>query len=253
MPNSQNGWPVVGQAAVTDRAVHGVEFPNGWLKGDVDVIFTYLIGRLHREVEPLDKGACWGWFVKTIEGSKTISNHASGTAIDYNARAHPMGRRDTYSEAKQAKIRAILADLDGVVRWGGDYTGRPDDMHFEINKSKTAVKAVANKIRKQLEEIPVSLTDADKKWLTGQLNAGFKAIRDDLASRGFLEVKTGDKAHPDRTAGDVLRDFSKIRGVLWGDGPDTNNAKIPADAPLSRIIRAADAILDASQQPPEKA
>lgn len=147
MPNSQNGWPVVGQSAVTDRALFGVEFPNGWLKGDVDVVFTYLIGRLHREVEAMVDPGCWGWFVKNIEGSDSISNHASGTAIDYNAPKHPMGVRNTYSEAKRAKIRAILADLGGVVRWGGDYTGRPDDMHFEINKNKAAVKAVADRLR----------------------------------------------------------------------------------------------------------
>src|SRR5690242_8167860 len=148
MPTSQNGWPVVADSAVTDQAIFGVEFPNGWLKGDVDVVFTYLIGRLHHEVEPIDghtprppltPGGCWGWFVKRIEGSDSISNHASGTAIDYNAPAHPMGSRNTYGEADRAKIRAILADLDGVVRWGGDYTGRPDDMHFEIHADRAAV------------------------------------------------------------------------------------------------------------------
>lgn len=167
MATSQNGWPVVGAAAVVDRAVLGVEFPNGWLKGDVDIVFTHLIGRLHREVEPIDQGGCWGWFVKTIEGSSTISNHASGTAIDYNAPAHPLGRRNTYSASDQAKIRAILADLGGVVRWGGDYTGRPDDMHFEIVKGAAAVKAVAARIRK---ETSVGLTEEDKKWLADRID-----------------------------------------------------------------------------------
>lgn len=154
MAVSQNGWPVVGQGSVVDRAVLGVEFPNGWLKGDVDVIFTYLIGRLHREVERLDDGGCWGWFVKNIEGSSSISNHASGTAIDYNAPAHPMGVRNTYSSAKRSKIRAILDDLDGVVRWGGDYSGRPDDMHFEINKNAAAVRKVAARIKG--EDVPIT-------------------------------------------------------------------------------------------------
>ena len=151
MTNSQNGWPVVGTDRITDRAVLGVEFPNGWLKGDVDTIFTYLIGRLHREVEPLDNGGCWGYFVKNIEGSQSISNHASGTAIDYNAPKHPMGVRNTYSAADRGRIRDILADLDGVVRWGGDYSGRPDDMHFEIDKGAAAVRAVAERIRGELD------------------------------------------------------------------------------------------------------
>jgi hypothetical protein len=169
MATSQNGWPVIGRPMVVDRPVVGVEFPNGWRIGDVDAIFTYLIERLHAEVEPIDDGGCWGWFVKTIEGSKTVSNHASGTAIDYNAPAHPMGVRNTYSKARQRKIRAILADLDGVVRWGGDYTGRPDDMHFEINRGAAAVRAVATKIR--AGELPMALTEADKKWLADQIDA----------------------------------------------------------------------------------
>lgn len=152
MPTSQNGWPVVDQAAVTDRAILGVEFPNGWLRGDVDTVFTYLIGRLHREVEPMLSPGCWGWFVKAIEGGTSISNHASGTAIDYNAPAHPMGVRNTYSAADRARIRAILAELDGVVRWGGDYVGRPDDMHFEIIKGRAAVAAAAAKIKGEAME-----------------------------------------------------------------------------------------------------
>ena len=61
MATSQNGWPVIGRDQVVDRAVLGVEFPNGWRKGSVDVVFTYLIERLHTEVEPIDDGGCWGW------------------------------------------------------------------------------------------------------------------------------------------------------------------------------------------------
>ena len=77
MPKSQNGWPVVGTDRIVDKAVLGVEFPNGWLKGDVDVLFTDLITRLN-DIERIDNGGCWGYYVKNIEGSSSISNHASG-------------------------------------------------------------------------------------------------------------------------------------------------------------------------------
>lgn len=152
MPNSQNGWPVVGTSAIVDKSVLGVEFPNGWLKGDVDVIFTDLISRLDK-IERIDNGGCWGYFVKGIEGSSSISNHASGTAIDYNAPDHPMGTRNTYSAAKRAAIHSLLKRYDGVIRWGGDYTGRPDDMHFEINDDKAAVHKVAEKISNDTGEV----------------------------------------------------------------------------------------------------
>ena len=35
-----------------------------------------------------------------------------------------------------------------VIRWGGDYKGRPDAMHFEVNKDAAAVKALADSLRK---------------------------------------------------------------------------------------------------------
>lgn len=180
MAVSQNGWTVVPDSQraekITDPAVLGVEFPNGWRKGDVDVVFRYLIGRLHREVEPIDNGGCWGYFVKTIEGSTSISNHASGTAIDYNAPAHPMGTRNTYGAADRVKIRAILADLSHVVRWGGDYSGRPDDMHFEINATGAAVARVADWIREgddvTKDEVKAALREVMPDLLTAWAKTG---------------------------------------------------------------------------------
>lgn len=99
----------------------------------------------------------------------------------------------------------------------------------------------------RLEDIEVALTEADKKWLSAQINTSTKAIRDDLANRGVLEQKIGDKANPNRTVADVFRDVAKLRGVLVGDGPDTSNAKLPADSPLARLIKAADDVLNQQQ------
>lgn len=204
MSRSQNGWSVIDHDGCTDRAVLGVEFPNGWRRGDVDVIFAYLIGRLHREVEALDKGGCWGWFVKPIEGSATISNHASGTAIDYNAPAHPMGSRNTYSAAKRSKIRAILADLEGVVRWGGDYTGRPDDMHFEIHASADDVADMAAKIKGE-DVSPEELLDYDN----------VPNLYSDKGTNPNVTVRTALKA---AVSADVtVRDVAAAVAILRGD------------------------------------
>jgi hypothetical protein len=147
MANSQNGWPVATRDDMFNGEVLGVKFPNGFLKGDVEVIFKWLIVALDTTVESIIDGSCWGWFVKVIEGGTSISNHASGTAIDYNASKHPMGVHNTYSAGDRERIHAILNWLEGVVRWGGDYAGRPDDMHFEIHGTRAQVKRVADKIR----------------------------------------------------------------------------------------------------------
>jgi peptidoglycan hydrolase-like protein with peptidoglycan-binding domain len=149
---SQNGWP-----ASRDKVALGidnvklpgtdVDFPQGIKSGDVAVVLLYVAAQFHHTVEPLADGTCWGYFYKVIEGSSTISNHASGTAIDLNADQHPMGKSGTFSSAQVKRIQEILAFCGGVVRWGGNYTGRKDEMHFEINASAAAVSRLAAKIR----------------------------------------------------------------------------------------------------------
>jgi hypothetical protein len=151
VPNSQNGWPVA-TAAQQDTAplIRDVKVPNGVLKGDVAVIFRWLVREYDRRVEPLKAGWCWGWFVKSIEGSSTISNHASGTAVDLNAPANPMGQGTTkksMTAAQIAECHELENESDNVLRWGGDYVSRQDPMHWEIVGSRAAVAKFAAKIR----------------------------------------------------------------------------------------------------------
>jgi hypothetical protein len=159
---SQNGWPVDEAGTLQDRtAVAGVTFPNGIRSGDVYTVLAYVAEAFHRTVEPLVPGTCWGWYVKTISGSTQTSNHASGTAIDLNAPAHPLGVPGTFSPAQVTAIRKIVDYCGGVVRWGGDYTSRKDEMHFEINKDGPAVAALAAKIKGD-DDMPVTDTDVEK-------------------------------------------------------------------------------------------
>lgn len=148
MAVSQNGWAVDSLGDNQDRGsiIPGVLVPNGIRKGDVATVLRYVAHRFHTEVEPLKAGACWGWYVKRIEGTLSTSNHASGTAIDLNASDHPMGSIGTFSAGKVAAIRRILHDCDGVVRWGGDYHSRKDEMHWEIVGTPAEVHALAAKI-----------------------------------------------------------------------------------------------------------
>jgi hypothetical protein len=150
MPNSQNGWPVVPRSSVDEKPlIRDVKVPNGVLAGDVAVIFRWLAEQYDRRVEPLRAGWCWGWFVKSIEGSSTISNHASGTAVDLNAPDNPMGvpTSKVMTAAQIKTCHAIEDESDDVLRWGGDYVTRPDAMHWEIVGSRAAVKKLADKIR----------------------------------------------------------------------------------------------------------
>jgi peptidoglycan hydrolase-like protein with peptidoglycan-binding domain len=152
MTVSQNGWtasPDKTSIGIESPKVPGtdVDFPQGIRKGDVTTILLYVAEQFHQHVEPLVDGDCWGYFYKFIEGSTAISNHASGTAIDLNAPKHPMGKANTFNTTQVGKIREILNFLEGAVRWGGDYSTRKDEMHFEINKGEMVVARIAAKVR----------------------------------------------------------------------------------------------------------
>jgi hypothetical protein len=131
----QNGWSAGSSSVVplSPLAVGAATFPAGVRRGDVHVVLGYVAHRFDREVEALVKGWCWGHSYRVISGSTSLSNHSSGTAIDLNAPRHPIGSSGTFSATQRSRIRSILNSCNGVVRWGGDYSGRKDEMHFEIN------------------------------------------------------------------------------------------------------------------------
>lgn len=119
-------------------------------KGDVSVVLLDFLARYHREVESLyhNPQDLWGYADRTIRGSSDdLSNHASGTAADHRAVDHPLGVRGTFTDAEERALDALLADYDGVLRHGKDYSGRADEMHVEINAGGAAVKQVADRIR----------------------------------------------------------------------------------------------------------
>lgn len=149
MAYSYNGWYASsnpGVIGISSFDPLGVPFPSGVKGGDVEVVFDYLVRQLHLRVEPImrDPG-CWGYYYRyNVNNPSSLSCHASGTAIDYNAPKHPNGVGGTWSASEKAEIKQILAELDYVIRWLEGY----DEMHFEIRSGADAVKRVADKIRK---------------------------------------------------------------------------------------------------------
>lgn len=144
MATSQNGWV----AQPSSSGLASLEWITGRvMPGDVYTIFDYFCRRFHQSVEPIRRDHSWGWAYRDVRGASVLSNHASATAIDLNAPAHPLGRSGTFSPDQMRALRPLLNSLDGAVRWGGDYSGRKDEMHFEINAPRALVAAVAAKIR----------------------------------------------------------------------------------------------------------
>lgn len=143
---SQNGFVANDRGAIGSYALPGGRV--ALRAGDVSVVLLWVANQFHQRVEPLVWPGVWGYAERTIRGSTTtLSNHASGTAIDLNAPRHPLGVRGTFTDQQVRTIHDIVAATRGAVRWGGDYTGRVDEMHFEINAGNAVVKAAADRIR----------------------------------------------------------------------------------------------------------
>lgn len=181
MVASQNGW------RANDRSVIvSIDVPGGRLavrSGPIGVIFQHLATRFHNEVEGLVWPGNWGYAERPIRGGTQLSNHASGTAIDLNAPRHPLGTAPTanYSGAQIAKIHEIVDFYEGIIRWGGDYVGRKDGMHFEINDGVT--EAQVARIAEKVAGVPVSTpapapapapappaSNPDVRWIQERLN-----------------------------------------------------------------------------------
>ncbi len=159
MAHSYNGWivlapsssklhkwllPAVCKPRVQKPAESGVHFVMR--NGSAGFLLMYAAFFWNRRIERIPGKVWddWGYANRNVRGSAAVSNHASGTAIDINATRHPMGVRNTLAYAKRViLLRFLKRRLRGCVRWGGTYSNRPDDMHFEIDKPLADCERVA--------------------------------------------------------------------------------------------------------------
>lgn len=153
MALSQNGWPVL----ATDSAyLHRWTIPTAkgavhvtLRRGSAGFLLCHMALWLNDVVEPLVGGTAdeWGYAYRTVRGSTTVwSNHASGTALDLNAVQHPIGVAGTFTRTEATSIRTRLKVYGGALAWGGDYTTRPDEMHFELARPLVEAQLVARSL-----------------------------------------------------------------------------------------------------------
>jgi hypothetical protein len=154
---SYNGWSASPDLATRPLSVAGEEFVPG-VRDDADVweVLNYVATQMHERVEPIVRDDWhqmddWGYNFRLTTGDpNSLSNHSSGTAIDYNATRHPFGvpADENFTPAQIDEIHKIInVELEGLVEWGGDYRNTPDAMHFDIKGTKAQIAALAHKIR----------------------------------------------------------------------------------------------------------
>lgn len=152
MSNSQNGWPGLIPAS---KLLHRWTIPTR--SGDRDLtlrqgsagfLLCHIALTLSDEVEPIATGPLddWGYAYREVRDGDDLSNHASGTAVDLNALRHPLGRDGTFTDAQVDRVHTLLKRYRGTVRWGGDYSGRVDEMHFELVEPLPVCESVARRL-----------------------------------------------------------------------------------------------------------
>jgi hypothetical protein len=183
---SANGWRVLGRAECAT-----IDVPGGRLQVHprTAAIFADLAARYHDTVEPLVWPGCWGYALRPIKGSQSYSNHASGTAVDLCAPAHPQGVpvAKTFTKAQIAAVRALVDRYHGVITWGGEWRlPDTDGMHFEITAgtSVEAVDALAASLDAPAPPPPPAPTPAPAGFTGPDLTGRGTALRGDVGNNG---------------------------------------------------------------------
>lgn len=151
MSASQNGWPAL---VPSSRLLVNWELPRSNTRlrlrnGSAGFLLIHLALWFDKALEDLDEPLLddWGYAYRPVRGyTNTLSNHASGTACDLNATDHPLGVDHTFTPAEVDAIHQRLKLYGGCIRWGGDYSGRIDAMHFEIDRPMGDCEKVARRL-----------------------------------------------------------------------------------------------------------
>jgi len=100
----------------------------------------------NERVEKLEPGEVQGYAFRDVRGGAgTLSNHASGTAVDIFPARHPQGSKTGNLTPEQQVAILDICKKYGL-RSGGTYkNAKPDWMHIEINITpEQAAKLVAS-------------------------------------------------------------------------------------------------------------
>lgn len=178
LATSYNGWTASPNpkdfGGITPLVIAGESFAPGVRSGDVHYLFERFWTDFHNEVEPLFQVGWhaqddWGFAYRQNRNANNLSCHSSATATDGNSTRHPNGKRGTFTKAQADKIRWLCkVKYRGLLRWGGDFTGTPDEMHVEVIGTPGQVKALVAELKGQPTTVRANLPAPDpapQPWL----------------------------------------------------------------------------------------
>lgn len=133
-----------------DLATYPVEGSNAsvmLLRGPSAVVLLHVARRFHYEVGAVGAGDITG-YAEASAGTPFAADYRSGTAIAIRPARYPAGATGGLFPHEVAVIRDVLAECEGVVRWGGDFRKTPKEGHFrvDVRPDDPALARVADKI-----------------------------------------------------------------------------------------------------------
>ncbi|MBT8228382.1 MAG: hypothetical protein HKP61_20900 [Dactylosporangium sp.] len=147
---SANGWTIQANAdrdsQVWTRPVAGTGLSVAVWIGDVEMILLHVVRRFHYEIEEIQRIDLAGWCeLSKLHKGLPESNLASGTAV----RIRPGARaRGGFFPLQELVLRDVLAECEGVVRWGGDDREVDESLFcIAVGPHDKRVRTVADKLR----------------------------------------------------------------------------------------------------------
>ncbi|GAA2860981.1 hypothetical protein Acy02nite_57360 [Actinoplanes cyaneus] len=110
--------PAATSPALRTFAVQGTDISVALLPGPAATVLLYAARRFHYEIDALHPG--------------DLLTGASGIVLDIRPGWYPAGARDGLLPYQLIVVRDIVAQCDGLLRWGGDSAREPREGRFEI-------------------------------------------------------------------------------------------------------------------------
>ncbi|MDX3534202.1 hypothetical protein PV721_07445 [Streptomyces sp. MB09-01] len=149
---SANGWSIPNaRSAFTGTCdIQGTGLTVVLRQGDTATVLAYLAQRFHYDVARLEsgRGEIVGYRAARKVRADFESNHLSGTALALYPETYPLGVTGNFFPYQVTAIRDILAELGGVVKWGGDTRPSMESMFFiDVPPESQQLKQVAATLR----------------------------------------------------------------------------------------------------------
>ncbi|MEO5832906.1 MAG: hypothetical protein ABIR83_05985 [Nakamurella sp.] len=102
-------------------------------KGPAGVILRHVVRRFNYELTELGTGDITAFDLGVQDPLLEQANLASGTAVSILPSFYVPGSRQNFFDTQVIVLRDILAECEGVIKWGGDFESRTAEGYFQID------------------------------------------------------------------------------------------------------------------------